>query len=364
MEAGTVRIDTPGQRSMILDSALRIGMVAILVYACTRILVPFVGVLLWSAILAVMLYPLHLKLVKRLGNRWSAVLIGAVGVSLLLVPMVIAVMSLGNSIFTLVQGIQNHTLVVPPAPPRLAGLPFIGPKIVAAWTLVATNTPAALVEYGPQLKKIAGSMAAFGGGLAGGVFSFILSLAIAAVLVAYGASSAAFAQDLGTRITGSTDRAARLVSLTAATIRGVAQGVVGVAVVQAVLIGIGFFAIGIPAAGLLTLVALLLGIVQVPAMLITLPAIGYIFSVEATTPAIIFAIYTFVAGLSDNILKPLMLGRGLEVPMPVILIGVIGGMLTDGLLGLFVGPVVLAVGYMLFIDWVKQPPVATIVTET
>ncbi len=348
----------PVSRSIILDSALRIGMVAVLVIACLRIVAPFTGILLWSAILAVMLYPLHLRLLARLGNRGSAALIGSVGVLLMIVPLVIAVTSLGGSIFTFVRGIQNHSLVLAPPPARLADVPLIGQKLSDIWTMAATNTPAALVQYGPQLKSVGTWLAKFGGGLAGGVLSFILSLAIAGVLLAYGEASARFGNDLFTRITGDRGRATRLVTLTAATIRGVAQGVVGVAVVQALLIGIGFFAIGLPGAGLLTLVALLFGIAQVPALLVTLPAIAWVFANEATTPAIVFAVWTFVAGLSDNILKPLMLGRGLEVPMPVILIGVIGGMLADGLLGLFIGPVVLAVGYMLFLDWVEQPAVA------
>ena len=145
--------------------------------------------------------------------------------------------------------------------------------------------------------------------------------------------------------------------MTAATIRGVAVGVVGVAVIQSLLIGAGFFAIGLSSAGVLTLVVLLFAIVQVPALLVTLPIIAYVLATEATTPAIIFSIWTIIAGLSDNLLKPLMLGRGLEIPMPVILIGVIGGMLADGLLGLFVGPVLLAVGYVLLIEWLRYAPV-------
>src|SRR6185503_15185263 len=120
---------------------------------------------------------------------------------------------------------------------------------------------------------------------------------------------------------------------------------------------VGFFAIGLSSAGVLTLVVLLFAIVQVPAVLVTLPVIAYVLATEATTPAIIFSIWTIIAGLSDNLLKPLMLGRGLEVPMPVILIGVIGGMLADGLLGLFVGPVLLAVGYVLLIEWLRYVPV-------
>jgi len=174
------------------------------------------------------------------------------------------------------------------------------------------------------------------------------------VLVAYVRGTADFARRLLGLFTGSEAQGAHLVTLTAATIRGVALGVVGVAVIQSFLLAVGFFAIGLPAAGLWTVVTLLFAIVQVPAVLVTLPIIVYVFATKATQPAIIFLVWTLVAGLSDNVLKPLMLGRGLEVPMPVILIGVIGGMIADGLLGLFVGPVVLAVGYVLLIEWMQQ----------
>ena len=357
MDPNAPNSDHAPSRSTMLDAALQIGLVALLVYACSRIILPFTGILLWSAILAVMLYPLHLRLVVRLGNRWSALLIGLVGVAVMLVPMVIVVTSLGSSIYSLVSGLQNHSLTVPPPPPWLADLPLVGQKLTETWALVATNMPAALAKYGQMLSGPAAWLVSFAGGLAAGELSFVLSFAIAAVLVAYGKGAAEFAQRLLERVTGSKARGARLVTLTAATIRGVALGVVGVAVIQSLLIGVGFFAIGLPAAGLLTLATLLLGIVQVPAMLLTLPVMGYVLATEATTPAIIFLVWTLVAGLSDNVLKPLMLGRGLEVPMPVILIGVIGGMLADGLLGLFVGPVLLAVGYVLLIEWLRQHPV-------
>ena len=344
-------------RSGTIDVALQIGLLALLLYACGRIIVPFTNMLLWSVILAVMLYPLHLRLLVWLGNRWSAVLIGLVGVAVMLVPMVILVTSLGSSISSLVSGLRDHSLTLPPPPPRLADIPLVGQKLTDAWALVATNLPAALSKHSEMLREVGAWLVSFAGGLAAGELSFILSFVIAAVLVAYGKSAAEFAQRLVERITGSKERAAHLTALTAATIRGVALGVVGVAVIQALLVGIGFFAIGLSVAGLLTLATLLLGIVQVPATLITLPVIAYVIATEATTPAILFSVWSLVAGLSDNLLKPLMLGRGLEVPMPVILIGVIGGMIVDGLLGLFVGPVLLAVGYMLLMEWLRQGPV-------
>jgi predicted PurR-regulated permease PerM len=338
-------------------NAIQIGLVALLVYACSRILLPLVGILLWSTILAVMLYPLHLRLLVRLGNRGSAWLIGLVGVVVMLVATVMVVTSLGSSIYSLVLDLQSQSFTVPPPPPGLADIPLVGQKLTETWGLVATNLPAALAKYGQSLKDVAAWLVSFASGLAAGELSFVLSFAIAAVLVAYGEGAAEFIRRLLELVTGSKAQGSRLATLTAATIRGVATGVVGVAVIQSLLLGIGFFAIGLPAAGLLALAAFLLGIVQIPATLLTVPVIGYVLATEATTPAIIFLVWTFLAGLSDNVLKPLMLGRGLEAPMPVILIGVIGGMLAFGLLGLFVGPVLLAVGYVLLIEWSRQQPV-------
>jgi predicted PurR-regulated permease PerM len=339
-------------------AALQVGLVALLVFACARIMLPFAGILLWSVVLAVLIYPLHQRLRVRLGNRWSAVLIGVVGAAVLLVPTVLLSISLASSLSSLLTGLQNHTLTVPPPPPKLASLPLIGEKLTEAWSAISSGAPAELRKYGPMLRKAVGGLASYAGQLTAAELSFLLSFGIAAVLVAYGKSCAAFAERLLTLVTGSPSRAVKLAGLTVATIRGVLLGVVGVAAIQAALLAVGFFLIGLPGAGILTLVALLLGIVQVPATLLTLPIIAYVFATQATGPAIIFSVWTLVAGLSDNVLKPLMLGRGLEVPMPVILLGVIGGMIVDGLLGLFIGPVLLAVGYVLFVEWLQeqQPP--------
>ena len=343
-------------RLNLIDTVLRLGLVALLVYVCVRILLPFTGILLWSIILAVMIYPLHRHLAGRLGNRNAALLIGLVGVVVALIPMVIVVSSLGSSLVSLIAGLRDHSLTLPPPPARLADIPIIGAKLTEFWTLVASNMPAALAKFRDVLNGPATWLVSFAGSLATAELSFVLSFGIAAVLIAYGRGAAAFSQSLMARVAGDAARGARLITLTVATIRGVAIGVIGVAVIQALLVGIGFFAIGLKAAGLLTLAALLLGIVQVPVTLLTLPVIFYVFLTEPTTPAVIFAVWALVAGLSDNVLKPLLLGRGLEVPMPVILIGVIGGMLADGLLGLFVGPVLLAVGFVLMMDWLRERP--------
>jgi predicted PurR-regulated permease PerM len=350
-------LGTAPASSTMFDTALRVGLVALLVYACARIVLPFAFILMWSGILAVMLYPLHLRLATYLGERWSALLIGLIGVAVMVGPMVIVVTSLATSLYALISSLQGHDVTLPPPPLWLDGTPLVGKKLIEIWTLVATNLPAALAKYGHLLSGPLAWLASFAGGLAIGELSFVLSFAIAAVLIAYGKGATEFAQRLLERVTGSTARAMQLVTLTAATIRGVGLGVVGVALIQATLLGVGFFVIGLQAAGPLTLVALLLGIMQVPLILLSLPIVGYVFATEATQAAILFLAWNVVVGLSDNILRPLLLGRGLEVPMPVILLGVIGGVIVDGLLGLFVGPVLLAVSYVLLLEWLQKHPV-------
>ncbi len=360
MDPKTPNSDHPPSRSAVVDIALQLGLIALLVFACSRIIVPFISLLLWSGILAVMLYPLHRRLAVHLGNRWSALLIGLVGVTVMLVAMVTVVTSLASSVYSLISGFLNQSLTIPPPPPWLADIPLVGQKLTAEWARAAADMPAVAAEYGGTLREPATRLVSSAGGLAATQLLFVLSFAIAAVLVAYGKGAADFARRLLGLFVGSEARGAHLATLTAATIRGVAIGVVGVAVIQSLLLAVGFFAIGLPAAGFWTVLLLLLCIVQVPAVLVTLPIIVYVLMTQATQPAIIFTVWTVIAGLSDNILKPLMLGRGMEVPMPVILIGVIGGMITDGLLGLFVGPVVLAVGYVLLIEWMDDRRARTV----
>jgi predicted PurR-regulated permease PerM len=341
--------------SKLIDSTLRVGLLALLVFACGIIVKPFVGILLWSAILAVMLYPLQVMLAGKIGNRWAALLLGVVSIALVLVPLGYAMMALARSVLSVIEHIRNNTLVVPPPPARLASLPLIGGKLTAAWTSMASDLPATLAKNGPQLRALLSRAGGFAAGLSTGILSFALSLGIAAVLVAYGAACRDFMTAVFVRLTGNAERGQHLVTMTAATIRGVGQGVVGVAALQSAILGLGFFVAGIPFAGLLTLIVLLVGIVQIPAIIVVAPIIAYAFTALPPATAGIFAVWSLVGGLSDNVLKPLLLGRGLEVPMPVILIGVLGGLVSGGLVGVFTGPVVLAVGYVLFIDWLHQP---------
>jgi predicted PurR-regulated permease PerM len=198
------------------------------------------------------------------------------------------------------------------------------------------------------LRKIAG--------IGVGVLEFVVALILAGVFMAFGQSGSRSAVRIFSRVSGP-ERGPDLAELCTATIRAVAQGVVGIAFIQSLLLGVGFVAMGIPGAGLLALAALLLGIMQLPVVLLTLPVIAFVFATEgASVASVFFAIYAFVAGLADNVLEPLLLGRGLDVPMPVVLIGALGGMAIRGIIGLFIGPVILALGYELFWQWVEELP--------
>ncbi len=339
----------------LIDLLLPLFLTALLIALCIQLLLPFVGLLLWTIILAICFNPLQEKMLTR---GWkpgrAALVLGSVIVAVILIPTVIAAIHAAGSIPPLVQGIQEGTLHVRPPPASLEGLPLIGPKLHAAWAQAANDFPAFVRDNGAQLKDLSRWLLKQAGGMLGAVLLLVVAVILAAVALAYAKSLRAFFAAVFTRITGTRQQGEHLMDIIAATVRSVATGVIGVAFVQALLVGIGFFVAGVPFAGLLSLLAFLLGIVQFPVLIVTLPAIAWAFSALDTTPAIIFTVWSIVGGLSDAALKPLLIGHGLEVPMPVILLGVIGGVMAYGLVGLFIGAVILAVGYVLFREWLGQ----------
>lgn len=185
-----------------------------------------------------------------------------------------------------------------------------------------------------------------------GILQFVISIIIAGVILANAVSFGAFLKTLARRLMGS--RGDEFAMLASKTVRSVAQGVLGVALIQSLAAGVGLLAAGVPGAGLWALLVLLLAIVQLPPILILAPIILYVFSVSSTTVAVIFMIWSILVSMSDAFLKPLLLGRGVEVPMLIILVGAIGGMIYSGIIGLFVGAVVLALGYELFRAWLEE----------
>ena len=347
----------PGKMTIgrLIELLLPILILALLIALCVQLLIPFVGLLLWTIILAVCFYPVHKKLTRKMSNRMSATTIGVGLAALILVPTAVAAISAASSVPSLVAGLRSGDQHIPAPPARLADVPVVGAKAHAAWNQAATDMPAFAKQFGPQLSTFTRWLLGAAGGMIGAVLALVLAVIFAAITLAYAESARAFIVSLLARITGDRARGEHYMQVIGATVRSVANGVIGVAFVQALLCGIGFFVLGIPGAGILSLLAMGLGVVQVPVVIVTLPAIIYAFAVKSTTVAILFTVWFIIAGMSDAVLKPLMIGHGLEVPMPVILLGVIGGVIAYGLVGLFIGAVLLAVGYVLFREWLETP---------
>lgn len=342
----------------LIDTFIRFGLIALLSVFCFQIFKPFLNLLLWSVILAITLYPLQEWLRGKIfaGEGRTATLIILVVIAVVLVPTYLLGIALIESVEHAMAIAKSGEFAIPPPPESVAGWPVIGQRVHDAWLMAATDAGGLIQKLGPQIKAASLGVLGAMGGVGVGLLVFVGALIIAGIIMAYGELGTRSAERIASRVSGP-ERGPRMVALCTATVRAVAQGVVGIAFIQMLLIGIAFVIKGVPGAGLLALAILLLGIMQLPATLLTIPVIVLVFVAEgATASNIVFAIYVFIAGLSDNVLKPLLLGRGVDVPMPVILIGALGGMVTGGVIGLFIGPIVLAVGYQLFWQWVDDPP--------
>jgi len=336
------------------DVMIRLGLVAFLVVMSVKIFSPFMGLMLWALILAVTLYPLHQKIAKKLGDKQgrAATLLVLSGILLIGVPTMILGGSTADFVHESYTAFQNNTITIEPPAPSVAEWPVVGTRLHATWTMASNDLPALLEKLQPQLGDFSKAALGFVASAAGGIFQFLFALIVAGIMMAFGQSGSEAMLNISRRLSGP-EKGDHLNKLSTATIRSVSMGVIGVAFIQALLVGVGFIWADIPAAGLLAIVVLVLGIAQVPATLVTIPVIAYIWwSGDSTLSNILFTIYLLVAGFSDNVLKPIFLGRGVDAPMPIILLGALGGMVTAGMIGLFVGAVLLSLGYVIFMDWV------------
>ncbi|MBW2315922.1 MAG: AI-2E family transporter [Deltaproteobacteria bacterium] len=339
-----------------IETSIRVGLILLLVVWCFQIARPFLQPIVWGIILAIATQPLHVALCRALGGRkaLAAAALVVVTLVLLIVPSALLTKNLVESASQLATSVQAGTLAVPPAPAAVADWPIVGEPIHSFWSAASRNFQAALEPLHPQLKAVAAWVLERGASAGFGLVIFALSVVLAGFLLASGEAAAAAARGVAERLVPG--RGAELVTLAGGTVQSVTRGILGTAVIQAFLAGIGFLAADVPAAGLWTLLVLLLAVVQLPPVLVLLPIVVWVFASSSTGVAILFAIWSVVIGLSDNVLKPLLLGRGSDVPTAVIFIGAIGGFIRAGIIGLFVGAVVLAVGHGLFRWWLENEP--------
>ena len=336
-----------------VEAAIRIGLLAALTLWCFSIARPFLVPIVWGTIIAVALYPVYRRLEARLGGRGglAASLCTVLMLAALLVPSMLLAGSMLDGAQQAAAAFQGGTLKIPAPPARVATWPVIGEDLFQFWLLASENLQAALRELGPTLKDGGRWLLDFAAGVGLGLLQFVVAIIVAGVLLAHAESGGHAARAIAQRLAPA--HGLEFAETAEKIVHSVATGIVGVALLQGLLAGLGFLVAGVPGAGLLTLVCIVLGVIQVGVVIVLIPVVIWLFSAADTTTAVAFLVYAVLIAPVDNILKPMLLGRGVKVPIVVVFIGAIGGFISTGIIGLFVGAVIFTLGYGLLVAWLR-----------
>ncbi len=336
----------------LVDLLIRLGFLFLILSWCFRILTPFTNVILWGIILAMAFYPVHNKLSAKLknNNKLASTIIVLVSLTAILVPTYFLLNQTVASLSHLVEDFQSGILKIPKPSKEISEWPIIGESIYSLWQEVAENIESFFGKHKEQFMSFGQTLLEGIKNIGGSYITLILSIIISGALL-----SSTYAQDLGKRFFNRLlgKQGDDFIILMSSTVGNVVKGVIGVAIIQSILIGIGLFLFGVPYAGVWTLLALVMAILQLPVLPIIIGVILWLFDELNTFPAIIGAIYFIGAALSDTPMKAMFLGKGASVPMLVIFLGVIGGFMSSGFLGLFTGAIIISIGYTLFINWLE-----------
>jgi predicted PurR-regulated permease PerM len=337
----------------VYDTVIRLFILILIVGWCLAIMYPFVNIILWSLILAMAMHPLHRILSKKLGNRpklASTIIVLSVAVIIFL-PTWLLIDSLIAQAKELKLSFNAGTLTIPKPTEKVKDWPVIGAGLYDLWYNASINLVQTAMKYKDQLIAIGSKIGAGILGAVGDIIQIMISFIIAAVLLVFSEAGEGI-RKFFRKVAGV--RGDEYADMTLKTVGSVVKGIIGVALILALLNGIVFLLAGIPYAGVWTLVVFLLGVLQIPLFFVTLPIIVYLFAVKETMPAVLWTVLLLIAGLSDNVLKPILLGKGAPVPMLVIFFGVIGGFIFSGFIGLFTGAIVMSLGYKLFVAWIDS----------
>jgi predicted PurR-regulated permease PerM len=337
----------------IIQLVIRLGLLAVLIFWTLVLIRPFVPILAWSVVLAVALNPVFERLAKILGGRpkLAATILTVISLAIVIGPATWIGLGAVEGTKDIAEQLTAREVLVPSPPQAIKSWPLVGPQLYEFWDQASTNLRSVLRQITPYLKPFAVTLLGLAGNAGVGTIKFLVSVAVAGVLFPYGPQLVAASRGFLARIVP--EQSEHFLDLAGATIRAVSQGVIGVAIIQALLAGIGFKLAGIPSAGLLAFVVLLLSIVQIGGTIVILPVIIWIWTDKDFATALLLTVFLLIVGVLDNILKPLVMGRGLTTPALVILIGVIGGTIAHGIIGLFLGPIILSVAWELMVAWIR-----------
>lgn len=340
-----------------LEVSIHVGLLILLTVACLLILRPFIPLVIWGIIIAIAVFPAYRKLRSWLGGRgtWAAVLCTLIFLGILIIPVALLAGTLIDGVRALSTHVREGSLSIPPPPDSVRAWPLVGQPLSNIWNMASTNLTGLLKSLTPQIRELIPGLLHTSADIGLTVLQFVLSILVAGVLLARTSSGIAVTHSLANRLFG--DRGPEFEDLAGSTIRSVTNGIIGVAVIQSVLAGIGFLVAGLPGAGLWTLIFLFGAVLQIGS-LVLIPAVIYMFAIASVTKAVLFLVWCLIVGLMDNVLKPLLLGRGVAVPIVVVFLGAIGGFIAMGIIGLFVGAIILSVGYKLFLAWLEGPVAA------
>jgi predicted PurR-regulated permease PerM len=337
-----------------LNLVIKVGIIIGLFTWCFLIIRPFVMIVLWGLILAVTVYPAYRWLKGKMGGRKviSASLVTLVLLLLIMVPVFMLGQSLWDGVTSLRAIVDGEKFGIPPPSESIKTWPVIGNRLFIVWDNASRNLESTIMQFKPQIRDFLLWVLQSAKSAAGGFIMFLVSIFVSGFLLVISDKGGKFADELSTRLAG--NRGSEFARAAEITIRSVARGILGVAVIQAGLAGLGFLVAGVPGAGLWAMIALFLGIIQIGVLPVCFVVVIYMFFHATTFTAVALMIWCILIGPLDNILKPIMLGRGATSPMAVIFLGAIGGFLLNGIIGLFVGAVVLSMGYNLFILWLRE----------
>ncbi|ANK74001.1 MULTISPECIES: AI-2E family transporter [Ensifer] len=343
---------SPSIEAKITDIA-RIGIVGLLAYWSLTLIAPFAIILIWAAILAVALFPAYARLGRLLGSRrLASFLITLICLAVIVAPLTAIAVSFAEGLQALLARLADGSLSVPVPPEYIRTWPVVGERIHAVWSMASGNIEALLSKIEPALMqagtKVLGKVASVGAE----VLSFVVSVLIAGFLFGSAERLAEMAQRFAGRIGG--QRGIGFLKLATATIRNVARGVIGVALLQAFLCGLVLSLFDVPAPGAIAFVVLILCIIQIGPALVLLPVMIWAWFTMDFGPALLLTILLIPLFVIDNVMKPILVARGLSTPTLVILLGVLGGTLSYGLIGLFLGPIVLSVAHDLLMVWARS----------
>ena len=337
----------------IFEILTKLGLLGLLLFWSIVLLRPFLSIVLWSLILTVTLYPAFDWIARHLGGRrkLAAAIVTVLGLFVFTGPVIWLGLSMIEGLGALSERLNAGAITIPPPSDEIRTWPLIGERLYYFWSLASANLKGALTEALPYLQPLRGIARKMAQNAATGIPVFLLSLIIAGFLFSPAPSLVGAIRKLSQRVLPV--RGQEFVQLAGATMRNVSQGVIGVALLQTILAGIGFMIAGVPEGGLLALAVLIFGILQFPGIVL-LPIIIWSWTAMPVTAALAFTAYLLPVSLMDNILRPIVMAHGLKTPLPVIFIGVMGGAVAHGIIGLFLGPIVLAVTWELIVAWVRH----------